>query len=184
MRVSTFLLCFLPWTTPVLANVEKTIFIAPEAIQIPQVHPNLDDLHLNILTPNKSILRTHLPASFPRPPETRGTISWFLLDDLQQKQRHEVRVCWPATVRGKALVIVFDTFPVISNFPWHFVYWLILLNSNRQHSPLRHSHYPKYLTRPSSSSHSHPSPKAATPYPQDRNKLQGTLGQLRFFSSE
>ena len=114
MRVSTFLLCLLPWTAPVLANVEKTIFVAPEAIQIPQVHPNLDDLHLNILTPENSTLRTHLPASFPKSPGSRGTISWFLLDNLQRKQRHEVRVCWPATVRGKAFVIILRAFPPIA----------------------------------------------------------------------
>ncbi|CAF9934556.1 MAG: hypothetical protein HETSPECPRED_009266 [Heterodermia speciosa] len=97
MRLTTFLLCFLPVIASVLANVEKTIFIAPEAIEIPQQHPNLNDLHLDVLTTENPTLRTLLPASFPKPPNTRGTISWFLLENLRQTQRHEVRICWPAT---------------------------------------------------------------------------------------
>ena len=99
MRTFTRLLCLQAWITSVLANVEKTIFIAPEAIHIPQQHPNLNDLHLDVLTPRSPILRTLLPAAFPKSPESQGIISWFLLDELQQYQRHEVRVCWPATVR-------------------------------------------------------------------------------------
>lgn len=102
MRLTTFLLCFLPVIASVLANVEKTIFIAPEAIEIPQQHPNLNDLHLDVLTTENPTLRTLLPASFPKPPNTRGTISWFLLENLRQTQRHEVRICWPATVSDKS----------------------------------------------------------------------------------
>ena len=99
----TILLCFLPLIASVVANVEKTIFIAPEAIDIPPQHPNLDDLHLDVLTPENPTLRTWLPASFRNPPNTRGTTSWFLLENLQQTQRHEVRICWPATVSDNSL---------------------------------------------------------------------------------
>lgn len=82
-----------------MANVEKTIFLGPEAIHIPQQHPNLDDLRLHSLTPSQSTLRTQLDASFPTLPESKGTESWFLLHDLRQEQRYEVRICWAATVR-------------------------------------------------------------------------------------
>ena len=105
MRLTT--LCFLPLIPSVLANVEKAVFIASDAIEIPQQHPNLDDLHLDVLTPENPTLRTWLPASFPKPPNTRGTISWFLLENLRQTQRHEVRICWPATV---SVTIPFEYF--------------------------------------------------------------------------
>ena len=79
-------------------NVEKTIFLAPEAIQIPQQHPNLQDLNLETLTPSKSQLRRQLPAAFPKPASPKGAEAWFLLDKLTQHQRYEVRICWAATV--------------------------------------------------------------------------------------
>ena len=106
MRVIASYVCLLPWIASSLANVEKTIFLAPEAIQIPQEHPNLDDLHLDVITPSNSTLRTQLAASFPNLPESRGTESWFLLDELRQDQRHEVRVCWAATVRFNRLYVI------------------------------------------------------------------------------
>ena len=79
-------------------NVEKTIFLAPEAIQIPQQHPNIGDLNLEELSPSKSELRRQLPAAFPSPATPKGTEAWFLLDRLTQHQRYEVRICWAATV--------------------------------------------------------------------------------------
>lgn len=89
----------LPWIALSQANVEKTIFLGPEAVQISQRHPNLDDLHLDILTPTNATLRTNLTASFPKLPKSKGAESWFLLDELRQEQRYETRVCWAATVR-------------------------------------------------------------------------------------
>lgn len=83
----------------VRANVEKTIFVAPEAIHIPQQHPSLDVLHLDVLTHLFPTLRTQLAASFQQLLESRGSELWFLLDDLRQEQRYEVRICWAATVR-------------------------------------------------------------------------------------
>ena len=79
-------------------NVEKTIFLAPEAIQIPQQHPNLQHLNLQLLSPSNPQLRRQLPAAFASPADPKGISAWFLLDRLKQHQRYEVRICWAATV--------------------------------------------------------------------------------------
>jgi hypothetical protein len=89
--------------TPVLSNVEKTIFLGPASIPIPQAHPTLEDLHIDVLTPNNSSLRTHLEAQFPPDPTLKpsylgGKATWLLLDNLEPNRRYEVRICWPATV--------------------------------------------------------------------------------------
>lgn len=86
------------------ANVEKTIFLAPEAIQIPQQHPNIQDLNLQTLSPSNPELRRHLLAAFPKPTSPKGTEAWFLLDRLTQHQRYEVRICWAATVSFGTLI--------------------------------------------------------------------------------
>ena len=87
--------------TCVLANVEKTIFLGPEAISIPTAHPNLDDLSLVPLSPLHPSYITRLNASFPSSdaPKTKGSEHWFLLDGLFSGARYEVRICWFATVR-------------------------------------------------------------------------------------
>ena len=90
-------------------NVEKTIFLAPEAIQIPQQHPNLRDLNLQVLSPSKSELRRQLPAAFPTPANPNGIAAWFLLERLTQHQRYEVRICWAATVSVSKFIILFLT---------------------------------------------------------------------------
>lgn len=82
----------------VLGNVEKTIFLGPEPIRVPHQRPNLQNLHLDTLSPSTSTLRLKLPAAFPKPNAVRGEASWFLLDELRQHQRYEVRLCWAATV--------------------------------------------------------------------------------------
>lgn len=82
----------------ILANVEKTMFIAPESIHIPPQHPNLDDLGLERLSPSLPAVRTHLNASFPSENAPEGAVSWTLLEDLNPGQRYEVRICWLATV--------------------------------------------------------------------------------------
>lgn len=79
-------------------NVEKTIFLAPEAIQISQQHPNLEDLKLEVLSSSNPTLRRQLSAAFPKPTSPKGIAAWFLLDKLTQHQRYEVRICWAATV--------------------------------------------------------------------------------------
>lgn len=78
-------------------NVEKTIFLAPEAIQIYQQHPNLEDLKLEVLSSTNPTLRRQLSAAFPKPASPEGIAAWFLLDKLTQHQRYEVRICWAAT---------------------------------------------------------------------------------------
>ena len=88
---------------PVLGNVEKTIFLGPEAIHIPQQHPNLDDLNLEVLSPTASRLRRRLPAAFASLENPQGTQAWFLLDRLKQDQRYEVRICWAAIVGSHLL---------------------------------------------------------------------------------
>jgi len=82
----------------VQANTEKTIFVAPASITIPNVHPGLDDLCIDDISPAQSVLRTRLPAAFPTKASPQGNQSWYILDQLRAGQRYEVRVCWVATV--------------------------------------------------------------------------------------
>lgn len=97
MRLSLLLLQLVS-TIQVQANTEKTIFVAPSSISIPNVHPGLDDLCLDVLSLNKSSLHVQLPVAFPTKEAPRGIQSWYLLDQLQPGQRYELRVCWVATV--------------------------------------------------------------------------------------
>ncbi|KAK7539905.1 uncharacterized protein J3D65DRAFT_551019 [Phyllosticta citribraziliensis] len=102
------------------ANVEKTIFTAPVAVTIPNVRPSLQDLRLTSLTPAKHTLRANLPVKFPTAEHSRGEQSWFLLSGLEQGQRYEVRICWPATQPTEfwldvyTITSVFDTPDLIS----------------------------------------------------------------------
>lgn len=90
---------------PARANTEKTIFVAPPSITIPNVHPGLDDLCIDNLTPANSIVQAQLPVAFPNKTAPRGRESWYLLDRLRAGQRYEVRVCWVATVRLASVVL-------------------------------------------------------------------------------
>ena len=98
MRLLAYLQSLAWCISLVHGNVEKTIFLAPEAIQIPQQRPSLQDLNLEVLSPLNSELRRQLFATFPKPSSPKGTEAWFLLDRLTQHQRYEVRICWAATV--------------------------------------------------------------------------------------
>lgn len=91
------ILAFL-WIRYSLANVEKTIFFGPETVNIPHQHPTLEDLRLDVLSPDTWSLRTRLAADFPTEKAPSGKTSWFLLDNLTPHQRYEVRVCWSAIV--------------------------------------------------------------------------------------
>ena len=93
--VSVFLTVY---TQTAIANVEKTIFIAPSALTIPLDHPTFENLHLQTLSPENSTIRTQLHREFPSDNSPRGPESWFILSDLTEGQRYEVRICWPATV--------------------------------------------------------------------------------------
>ena len=91
-------LCLLACFRPVHANVEKTIFLAPARITLPNVHPGLDDLCLNRLSPAHPRISRALPVKFPADDSPRGSQHWLLLEQLQPGKRYEVRICWVATV--------------------------------------------------------------------------------------
>lgn len=92
------LICLVLGISLASANVEKTIFLGPEPVNIPDQQPSLSSLNIDTLTPDDWSLRTHLKASFPTEQAQRGTSSWFILDNLTEGQRYEVRICWLATV--------------------------------------------------------------------------------------
>ena len=98
MRFSIACATLLLWFLPAYANVEKTVFLAPAGTHVPAQHPNLDDLHLDVLSPLQWSLRRQLQAEFPTHNATKGIESWYLLDGLHAGQRYEVRICWRATV--------------------------------------------------------------------------------------
>ncbi|KAI1619572.1 hypothetical protein EDD37DRAFT_214022 [Exophiala viscosa] len=89
------------------ANVEKTIFISPQA-QPPPKDASIDNLLLVPLSEGLSTLRTELEASFPTESEPHGTIHWFLLEGLQPTSRYEVRICWMATQPTSFSLIAYD----------------------------------------------------------------------------
>ncbi|SMR62757.1 unnamed protein product [Zymoseptoria tritici ST99CH_3D1] len=92
------------WTTALLAllltgalgNTEKTIFVAPAAITLPDAGPRLADLKLDTLSFSSSSLQRPLSVAFPTEDAPQGRESWYLLQDLNEGQRYEVRVCWAA----------------------------------------------------------------------------------------
>ena len=104
MHVGIHLALLGTFILPTLANVEKTIFLAPEAFASLQHPSNLNDLRLERLTPSSPSVRLSLPASFPTSESPRGKEAWFVLDRLQPHQRCEVRICWAATVCRTSLL--------------------------------------------------------------------------------
>ncbi|KAI0506579.1 hypothetical protein F5B22DRAFT_441905 [Xylaria bambusicola] len=79
-------------------NTEKTIFLGPSPVQLDsKTYPPFDHLRLVSLGPDNFTLRTHLKAEFPSNGTRKGTPSWFMLRNLTEGQRYEVRVCWAAT---------------------------------------------------------------------------------------
>ncbi|MBE7182318.1 MAG: hypothetical protein INR71_14135 [Terriglobus roseus] len=87
-----------------LANVEKVVFLAPPPPASSSSSAALPDelarLCLDALAPWPATLSAALPAAFPTDDAPRGIESWFLLDGLVEGRRHEVRLCWAATVRS------------------------------------------------------------------------------------
>lgn len=99
MRIAVSCLTLLCSLAPILANVEKTIFLTPLFIHVPGEHPNLDDLQLEVITPARWRLQYQIAASFPdASASVRGTETWLLLRGLEEQRRYEVRICWAATV--------------------------------------------------------------------------------------
>ena len=83
---------------PTIANVEKSIFLAPEAdVDLP-IPSSLDYQKYNIIRPWPSSRQIEIPAAFPKPDQPLGSDTWFVLEDLRPYQRYEVRICWAATV--------------------------------------------------------------------------------------
>jgi hypothetical protein len=102
MRTVAWLLCVLASILTVYANVEKTIFLGPSAIALPNARPSLDDLDVDTLEPAElPILATQLSVKFPTESTPRGLESWYLLRGLEEGRRYEVRICWPAFVSLK-----------------------------------------------------------------------------------
>jgi hypothetical protein len=99
MRVIAALLCIVCKAGTVVANVEKTIFLGPSAVSLPDVRPSLEDLQLHALSSQAPILPTQLSVIFPSTSLPHGLESWYLLSGLEEGARYEVRICWPATVR-------------------------------------------------------------------------------------
>jgi hypothetical protein len=93
-----------------LANTEKAIFTAPDAITFTDSNPTLDVLQLHSLTHSDNALRTSLNVVFPSEGTPQGSDHWFLLRDLNPQQRYELRVCWAAVVR----TLSFSALPFIS----------------------------------------------------------------------
>ncbi|KAI1311650.1 hypothetical protein F5Y03DRAFT_285204 [Xylaria venustula] len=82
----------------VWGNTEKTIFLGPSPVDVQsRTYPTLDYLRLISLSPDKSAVRTHLKAEHPGRDSRPGAPSWFVLHNLTESQRYEVRVCWAAT---------------------------------------------------------------------------------------
>jgi hypothetical protein len=98
MRVIATLLYIVSQAWTVNANVEKTIFLGPSAVTLPDVPPSLDDLHLHSLSSLEPILATQLAVHFPSHSKPHGLESWYLLTGLEEGRRYELRICWPATV--------------------------------------------------------------------------------------
>lgn len=112
------LLALILWSLCAAANVEKVIFIAPDA------QPKLEDaslghLLLTTLSESSPSVRTYINASFPTNTSTKGTESWFLLDGLIPHRRYEVRVCWRATVNYASLCIASILANPASSNPLH-----------------------------------------------------------------
>ncbi len=97
----------------VAANADKIIFTGPAPANIPLAKPSLSDLNLDVLGPEGWDIRTNLTRVFPAVRDTsddlddqdeaaeagpEGHSSWFLLNDLTEGRRYELRVCWAAIV--------------------------------------------------------------------------------------
>ncbi|KXT14224.1 hypothetical protein AC579_7532 [Pseudocercospora musae] len=96
----SFLAClislFALLVTTARANTEKVIFTAPKAITLPDAGARLQVLGLSVISQANSTLATSLSVAFPSKDWPRGRDSWFLLSNLEEDCRYEVRVCWAA----------------------------------------------------------------------------------------
>lgn len=107
LSTAAHLLLICALTSSVLANVEKTIFVTPQTVEIIQ-DAAIDNLLLTALHPNQLTVRTYLNASFPTTEKPHGQETWALLDGLAPGQRYELRVCWLATQPTAFLIDTFE----------------------------------------------------------------------------
>ncbi|KAJ4289747.1 hypothetical protein N0V90_011077 [Kalmusia sp. IMI 367209] len=114
MRPIAWLLRIVAFLLTVNANVEKTIFLGPSAVSLPNAHPNLNDLYLETLEPAElSILAKQLRVHFPTHSAPRGLASWYILRGLKERQRYEQPTdFWLDTFH---ITEVFDTPDLISS---------------------------------------------------------------------
>ncbi|EME86389.1 uncharacterized protein MYCFIDRAFT_130216 [Pseudocercospora fijiensis CIRAD86] len=108
----SFLACstslFALLVTTALANTEKVIFTAPKSITLPDSGPRLEALGLRAISHTNRALQTSLSVAFPIKDRPRGLASWYLLSDLEEDQRYEVRVCWAAVQPTEIWLNVYD----------------------------------------------------------------------------
>ncbi|KAK1595996.1 uncharacterized protein LY79DRAFT_667504 [Colletotrichum navitas] len=90
------------------ANTEKVIFLGPDTMNVPNMPPTIEDLRLDVLTPDDWTKRLDLKAAFPSEDAPSGTTTWLLLNDLTRGQRYELRVCWAATQPTTFTLDVFE----------------------------------------------------------------------------
>lgn len=82
----------------VLANTEKVIFLGRVNKASKDFSGALNSIDLTKLSPSHSKKRLSLPVAFPSLEKPNGVDSWYILSNLTQDQRYEVRVCWAAIV--------------------------------------------------------------------------------------
>ena len=93
-------LIVLLFTSPSVANVEKTVFTVPAEVAIGLA---LDPSGLALfpslqLTPAASRLAIALNTSFTGPAKLTGSETWVVVHGLKFGASYEVRICWAATV--------------------------------------------------------------------------------------
>lgn len=90
------ILLFPSLITTINANTEKVIFLAPLRKQLASSFNIADRLQISALRSKETTVRASLPVAFPTTQTPQGLEHWYLLRQLNNGQRYEVRVCWAA----------------------------------------------------------------------------------------
>ena len=98
------------------ANVEKIIFKGPAPLSIHSEGPSLENLQLLTINPTNATLRTPIQPMWASEESPAGTTSWFIMHNLTEGQRYELRLCWAATV-GHDIVYIELYLTTYSNQP-------------------------------------------------------------------
>ncbi|CAD6505690.1 BgTH12-01180 [Blumeria graminis f. sp. triticale] len=83
--------------SPVFSNTEKTTVVGPKIFVPLNRHIALGHINLKVLSPHHTPFRTHIKSTFPNDLSKIGRTSWFIMGDLIEGQKYEVRICWAAT---------------------------------------------------------------------------------------